>query len=180
VRAAASRWAAAPVVAAPPGGLGIATVPGRPGETCVLLIDAKHGADDPLLRRCTFGVVWGHSASASPDGQALALAVQPLPTWRELWVFRRVRGAWVADVLPAATGSPELGVIEFAGWVPGGRQLLAAREARIDGRCRRSFELLRIDTLAVEKRADRPDALVAFRRWQEPRWKQQTLALRSR
>lgn len=179
VRAAASRWAAAPAAAdARPGRLGITTVPGRPGETCVLLTDATHRADDSLLRRCSFGVVWADSASASPDGQALALAVQPLPTWRELWVFRRVRGAWVVDVLPPATGSPELGVIEFAGWVPGGTRLLAAREAKVDGRFRRSFELLRIDTLAVERRAERPDALSAFRRWQDPRWTQQTLALR--
>ena len=27
------------------------TVPGRPGETCVILVDAKN---TPLLRRCTY------------------------------------------------------------------------------------------------------------------------------
>lgn len=178
VRAAASRWAAEPAGGPGASKVSITTAAGRPGETCVLLVDAKHGADDPLLRRCSFGLVWTASASTSPGGQAIALAVQPLPTWRELWVFHKVRGAWTADVLPAAAGAPELGVVEFAGWVPGGTQFLAAREARVEGRLRRSFELVRIDTLTTDKRADTPDALAAFRRWQDPRWKQQTLALR--
>jgi hypothetical protein len=178
VRAAASRWAAEPAGTSGAAKVSIATAPGRAGETCVLLTDAKHGADDPLLRRCSFGLVWTASASTSPGGQAIALAVQPLPTWRELWVFHKVRGAWTADVLPAASGAPELGVVEFAGWVPGGTQLLVAREAKVDGRLRRSFEVLRIDTLAIDRRADSPQALSAFRRWQDPRWKQQTLALR--
>ena len=178
VRTAASRWAADAGTAPNAAKLGVLTTPGRPGETCVALVDAKHGAAEPLLRRCTWGIVWAGSASVSPAGNALALAVQPLPSWRELWVFRRAGTGWVVDVLPAATGTPELGVIEFAGWVPGGTHLLAARDAKIDGRFRRSFELVRIDTLVTEKRADRPESLAAFRRWQDPRWTQRTVALR--
>ena len=69
-------------------------------------------------------------------------------------------------------------MLEFAGWTPDGTRLLAAREARVDGRFRRSFEVLRVDTLAVVKRADSPAALSLFTRWQEqfPRPAAATLA----
>lgn len=179
VRVSASRWAAEPV--AVPGAitrLSIVTRPGQPGETCLFLVDAKHDADRPLLKRCTYGTVWNASASANANGNALAVAVQPLATWRELWVFHRVGNAWVLDALPAGTGEPELGVVEFAGWVPGGTRMLVAREVKAEGRFKRSYEVLRLDTLATEKRADTPDALNAFHRWQDPRWKQVTLSLR--
>lgn len=177
VRAAASRWAAVAAAKPDPAALlAITTSPGRPGETCVHLVDPKRAA--PLLSRCSFGLVWPESASVSPNGQALALAVQPLPGWRELWVFRRVRGTWSVDVLPASAGTPDVGVIEFAGWVPGGTHLLAVREAKVDGRMQRSFERVRLDTLAVDQRGSRPDALAAFNRWADPRWRAQTLALR--
>lgn len=179
VRTGASRWAGEPAAAAPRAPqLGIAISAGRAGETCIALIDAKHDAASPLLRRCTYGTVWTASASVNAAGTALAVAVQPLASWRELWVFRRVKGQWVADVLPAAIGDPQLGVIEFAGWVPGGTHLLAAREARVDGRFRRSFELIRLDSLVVEKRADHPASLSAFRRWQDPQWTRTTVSLR--
>lgn len=181
VRTGASRWAAELSGAAAPlprNKLAIVTSPGQAGETCIALVDAQHDSTRPLLKRCTYGTVWAQSASVSPAGHALAVAVQPLATWRELWVFHRVKGQWVVDALPPATGAPELGLIEFAGWVPGGRQLLAVREARIDGRFRRSFEVIRLDTLATDKRADRPEALSLFYRWQDPQWKRQTVSLR--
>jgi hypothetical protein len=181
VRTNASRWASesAPVSAGTrPAKLGIVTSAGQPGQTCIALVDATHDAAKPLLQRCTYGTVWAASASVNPAGNALALAVQPLATWRELWVFHRRGTAWGVDVLPPSAGDPELGVIEFAGWVPGGKQLLAAREARVDGRVKRSYEVIRIDTLATVKRADTPNALSAFARWQDPMWRQQTLSLR--
>lgn len=179
VRTGASRWAGEPAVAAPAASrLGVATSAGRAGETCIALIDAKHDASAPLLERCTYGTVWTASARVDAGGTALALAVQPLPGWRELWVFRRVKGQWTVDVLPPAVGDPRLGVVEFAGWVPGGTQMLVAREAQVDGRVRRSFELVRVDTLAVQKRADHPASLSAFRRWQDPQWRRTTVSLR--
>jgi hypothetical protein len=179
IRVNASRWAAQPLPAAgATRKLAIAALPGEPGQTCVALIDAKHDAIHPLMQRCTYGTVWPQSMSINAAGTALAVAVQPLPGWRELWVFHRGPQGWVADVVAPADGEPGLGVIEFAGWVPDGKHLLAAREARIEGRWERRFELLRLDTLSTEKQAERPEWLSAFYRWQDAAWKRETPMLR--
>lgn len=177
MRVGASRWAAeapAPTAAE----LSIVITPGQPGETCVRLVDAKRGVQAPLLERCTYAVVWVASARAAPRGNALALAVQPLDTWRELWVFHRTNAGWTLDMLPPATSEPGLGYLEFAGWVPDGSRMLAVREARVDGRFRRSFEVIRLDTQEVEEQGGSPRALSLFRRWQDPDWKRQTIAIR--
>lgn len=174
VRVGAVRWAAEPAVVSP-GKLSIATSAGAPGETCVTLQNSQAA---PLAKRCTYGLVWTASARSNASGNALALAVQPLATWRELWVFRQTAQGWVIDVMPPATSSPALGYLEFAGWVPGTNQLLVAREARMEGRFVHRFEVLRLDTLSADKQASSPDLLQAFSRWQDPAWKRGTVALR--
>lgn len=180
MRVSAVRWALVP--ASLPATQGnrpsIVTEPGAPGETCVLLVDAQKGAKNPLLRRCTYGVVWAASASVNREGTALALAVQPLEGWRELWVMRKTSEGWLVDVLPPAATAPETGVAEWAGWVPGGQQMLVAREARGQGRYRRSFEIVRLEGLATERVTGDVAALPLFQRWQDPAWKRQTLSLR--
>ncbi len=180
IRVGASRWAAAPPDLARPdtGRPGIALSPGLPGETCVHIVDRAHSAKNPLFTHCTYGVVWPASLSVSRDGKALALAVQPLDTWREMWIFRQGDKGWQLDAVPPSIGNPDLGYIEFAGWVPGNTQLLAARETVIAGRYRTSFELLNQNTLTVEKQADKVASLSLFYRWQDPQWKGGTVSLR--
>ena len=179
IRVGASRWAVEPVpTSAQVQKLSLITTPGQPGETCVNLVDAKHDQKNPLLKRCTYGVVWTASVRLNRDGSALALAVQPLDTWREMWVFRQGAESWSVDVLPPGLDSPNLGYVEFAGWVPGTTQMLAAREIKLGGRYKQSFELLNMSTLEVEKQADKPGNLTVFYRWQDPVWKGQTVSLR--
>lgn len=181
MRVSAVRWALVPAAQAN-AAIGarptLITEPGAPGETCVLLVDARNGANAPLLRRCTYGVVWTASASVNREGTAVALAVQPLEGWRELWVLRKTTGGWLADVLPPAATTPETGVAEWAGWVPGGQQMLVAREARGQGRYRKSFEIVRLEGLTTERVTGDVAALPLFQRWQDPAWKRQTLSLR--
>jgi len=180
IRANASRWAADSDGAPRLGGVGVrvATTPGEPGQTCVLLLDQKHDAGAPLARRCTYGIVWTASATRNREGNALAVAVQPMEAWRELWVFRKTRDGWSVDVLPPAATAPGIGCAEFAGWVPGGQQILVAREARGEGRYRRSFELVRLDGLVTERQSADPGLIGAFQRWQDPAWKRATVSVR--
>ena len=178
VRVGASRWALEPAGVPASGKLGVTVSAGQPGETCIHLVDAKHDAKNPLLTRCTYSVVWTASATVNRTGTALALAVQPLDQWREMWVFRQGEQGWSVDVLPPGTDQSGPGYVEFAGWVPGAPQMLAAREIKVEGRFRQSFEVLRLSTLEVEKRADKADSLSLFYRWQDPRWKGQTVSLR--
>lgn len=180
MRVNASRWAAIPVPATAPAGARPAVVmqPGQPGETCVLLVDAKHDAGNPLAKRCTYAVVWPQSASVNREGTAVALAVQPLEAWRELWLFRRQGKQWTIEALPPASLQPGTGYAEFAGWVPGGQQVLVAREARGEGRYRRSFEVVGLDSLATQRQSSEPSVLGPFQRWPDPAWKRMSVAVR--
>lgn len=182
IRVGASRWAAEaglpPATAKKPARVTVAVSPGQAGETCVHLVDAKHDVNNPLFTRCTYGIVWPASAATSPAGDSVALAVQPLDTWREMWVFKKGSDGWSVDIVPPALDNPNLGYVEFAGWVPGNTLMLAAREAKIDGRYKRSFETLKLSSLETDRSADLPGSLSAFYRWQDPRWKGGTVSLR--
>src|SRR5262249_30140427 len=175
LRAATVR-SAVEVGSARPARLALSTGTRPTGETCLGLVDAKAGAQS-LVERCTYGVVWPASVRVAPDGQALVVSVRPVATWRELWLFHRAQGGWAVDVVVPA-GDPGLGYVEWAGWTPDGRRMLLARETRVAGRSARSFELMSRETLAIERRAERPADLTPFHRWQSPDWKAQTLALR--
>jgi hypothetical protein len=160
------------------GKLVVRTSPGAPGETCVSLFDAKKQDGEPLIRRCTYGTVWSASVSGNRDGTALALAVQPMATWRELWVFRQSAEGWTASVLPPSVEGPGLGYIESAGWDPTSKRLLVCREAWVNDHLLRRFELVRLDTLVTVHQASTPEYLTGFLRWQDPVWRSNTVALR--
>jgi hypothetical protein len=177
VRVGASRLAAQ-TGAARSGRLVLHSAPGNAGETCVSLFDAKKQDADPLLRRCTYGTVWPVSASSNADGTALTLAVQPLATWRELWVFRQTPSGWTVSVLTPSSDAPGLGYIESAGWEPSSKRMLIVRESRLNNNLHRRFELMRVDTLSTVKQASAPELLSSFRQWQDPVWCSNTVALR--
>lgn len=186
IRVGASRWAAMPAPTATPDLTRrptLITQTGEPGETCLLLVDAQHDARRPLLRRCTWGVVWLNSATVDPGASTFTVAVQPLATWRELWVLRKDKAlGWVLDVLPPAPGNPmgaDSGYVEYAGFAPGAEpKLLLAREARTDGRWSRRFEVAKLPTLTTEKFASTPQILAAFQRFQDASWKRGTVSVR--
>jgi hypothetical protein len=88
--------------------------------------------------------------------------VQPLESWRELWVFHERAGSWTVDVLSPGLDNPEEGYVDFAGYAPGVRRLLIAREVKDRGRFRRSFQELRVDDLALVRQASSPELLRDF------------------
>lgn len=182
IRVGASRWANQPQTLAKPveGRPGIQVAAGeKPGQTCVKATSANGGKNTTESSAyCTYGHVWTASLSISPDGKLMTLAVQPLDTWRELWVFRQEQDGWQLEIVPPSIDNPELGYLEFAGWVPGNKQMLVAREIVVNGQSKTSFELWNRDTLAVERHADKPGNLSAFYRWQDPTWKSGTVAVR--
>jgi antitoxin (DNA-binding transcriptional repressor) of toxin-antitoxin stability system len=191
VRVGAVRW----LTEAPEGGaraLRVEVAAGRPGERCVRVVRtfaaSRSGAVSaalpaPLAERCTFGVVFASSVRVAVAGNAVAIAVAPVASWTELWLFRSggSGGAtdWRIDVLPPALGQPgdDIGYVELAGFSPDGLRVLVAREFRIAGKCGRRFELLAADT-TVTAWAATPTRLRAFERWASVTWRRTTLALR--
>jgi hypothetical protein len=167
---AASRWAALPAVAPGRDAPKLALEAGEPGETCIAV------ATSP--RQCTHGQVWTASFRVAPGNRAAVLAVEPLPGWLELWMFRRgADGGWMVDVLAPSTESVELGYVELAGWSPDGSRAVIVREARTAGVVHRTWQTLRTDTLAVDKQTSTLAAL-SVRSWLAPEWRGRTLALR--
>ena len=176
VRVGAIRWAA--ITPAPQmGPLTLSATAGDLGQTCIALEDARRPRNTSLVRRCTYGIVWMASAHAIPQGPAFVLAVQPLESWRELWVFHQSAGTWVIDVHSPGTDDPDEGYVEFAGLTPRTRRLLIAREVKDHGRFQRRFEGLRLDDLALVQQASAPELLPDFGRWQDVAWRRDTLAL---
>ena len=117
------------------------------------------------------------SSQSIGEAQALVVAVQPLESWRELWVFHPSAGRWTVDVLSPGLDDPEEGYVEFAGFAPRARRLLIVREVKSRGRFRRRFEELRLDDLALVRQASNPELLADFSRWQGLSWRRDTLAL---
>jgi hypothetical protein len=178
IRVGAVHWASVNPVATP-GRLQVELQPNEPGQTCVRLIDRWTKTPTLLAQRCTFGTVWTASIKPMPEGQALALTVQPLDGWSELWVWHQEADGWKVDVVPPDANGPGLGYVEWAGWSPAKRRkLLVVREARIDGRVTRRFEVLRTDTLIAEKSASEPGLLPAFGLWADVGWRRETISLR--
>ena len=175
LRVGAIRWAAVPP-APQSGPLILTSGPGEPGQTCVSLSAAQQPAA-AILRRCTYGIVWMSSAQTIAHGQALVLAVQPLESWRELWIFHDGTMGWTVDVIPPGANDPDEGYLEFAGFAPRTRRLLIAREVREHGRFRRRFEELRLEDLLPVKQASNPELLADFGRWQDAAWRRDTLTL---
>jgi hypothetical protein len=176
LRVGAMRWAMASATPLT-GALLLRTSPGEPGQTCVELVKVRQERETSLVRRCTYGIVWLGSARAIAQAPALALAVQPLESWRELWLFHESAGSWTIDVVSPGLEEPLAGYAEFAGYVPATRRVLIVREVQERGSIRRHFEELRLDDLALMQQATIPDALPDFGRWQDPDWRRDTLAL---
>jgi hypothetical protein len=178
LRVGAVRWAAAGAVTVP-GRLQVQLQPNESGQTCVRLTDSWVKNPPPLAQHCTYGTVWAASAKSMPDGRALALTVQPLDGWSELWVWHQESDGWKLDVLAPETNGPGLGYVEWAGWSPASRgKVLVVREAKTNGRVTRRFEVRRTDTLIAEKAASEPQQLAAFGLWADASWRQETLSLR--
>ena len=181
MRGNAARWLAMPSGPSEQtlGGFKLTIASGQPGETCVTL--ALNGAREgsaAQLRHCAWGLVMPASARINREGNAITIASVPADGWRELWVLRRTAQGWRVAVLPPVAAQPGLGYAEFAGWVPGGKELLVARESRAEGRYKRSYELVDLDTLETKRQAGDVTMLGAFQRWQAADWKGMSLSLR--
>lgn len=180
LRVAAVRWARSRPRRPASSGHGIRLAPGRAGETCVHLEPNRKDKKKakPVLARCTYGLVWLSSVRRSPQRDQVAVAVQHLPGWMEVWVFHKTGTGWAVDVLVPAAAEPTLGYVEVAGWTPNGKRLLVVREAEVEGSIRRRFQALRASTLAVVAESRSWRRVRAFRRWHTAEWKRGTLALR--
>ncbi|MDB4959375.1 MAG: hypothetical protein JWO36_6944 [Myxococcales bacterium] len=171
---AASQWATGAV--APASKVTLATTSGENGEgrgeTCI-------GIGKTSSLRCTHGQIWNASFRVAPNATSAAVAVQPMPGWLELWVFRKGNdGGWMVDVLTPTTEGVDLGYVELAGWSPDSKSLLVVREAREAGVVHRAFQIVNLGTLAIEAQTQRFAGSGKFKQWASSDWRGRTLALR--
>lgn len=146
-----------------------------PGEQCLQL--RQQG--QVVLSKCSVARLPLASATLSREGRAIAMAAQPLDGWRELWLLRAGPQGWTLDVLPPSLAAPGLGYVEFAGWVPGGREILLASESRAEGRYSpRRFIQMDLTTMSPLRQSPDVTALGAFQRWADPAWRGASVALR--
>jgi hypothetical protein len=176
VRVGTIRWAAS--APAPQNGrLVLSAASGAPGQTCLVLRQTQGPQAGTRAQRCTYGLVWMGSVQSIAEDRMLVVAVQPLESWRELWVFRQREDGWGVDVLSPGVDEPEEGYVEFAGYAPRTHRLLIAREVKTPAGFRRRFEELRSTDLALVKGASSPDLLTDFGHWQDVAWRRDTLSL---
>jgi len=157
------------------GAFALTATPAAPGQTCVALEDSRRKTT--LARRCTYGIVWPASAQLIQQAPAVVLSVQPLESWRELWVFHQIGGKWLIDVLSPGLDEPDAGYVDFAGFAPATSRILLVREVKERNRFRRWFEEVRLDDLVLVRQASAPELLRDFGRWQDVKWRRETLAL---
>lgn len=163
IRVAPMRWLVQEAGSLKRGKLELRRVAGSsPGQSCLQIAEQTH---------CSHGLLLWNSLRATPDGQALLLAVQPLDGWTELW---RLGADGSLQVLPPAAATPGVSAIGIAEWAGSDRgQLLVAREAWVDGKALRRFEILPDGSLHAQplRWAGEAMLLAAFQRGAAAEWK---------
>jgi hypothetical protein len=150
-----------------PGALPLGINPGRPGETCLHAFGVE---------RCTYAQVW--AASARGARGMIVVAVQPLPSWTELWVFTGHGGKGRVAILPPAAADPDIGYVETAGISGDGTRMAVVREALIGGRLLRRFQVVRTRDLKVLSSGREPSLARGFSSLASAWWTANALALR--
>jgi hypothetical protein len=187
LRAAAVRWAVEPAAPVASSAIEVETAAGAPGQTCVR-VKTRATPQAAPFEHCTYGVVWPASVRVAPHDAAVTVVVEPLEGWSELHVLHQGAAGWVADTVTPATINPELGYAEVAGFSPDGGHLLVVRESRASGPLgaphtlapwmQRTFQVLSMADLRVEREARNLASLPASTRWETADWRRGTLALR--
>ena len=62
--------------------------------------------------------------------------------------------------------------------MPGGKQVLVAREVRGDGKYKKSFEVMKLASMTMKRQVGEAAMLVAFQRWQDAEWKGGSVSVR--
>jgi hypothetical protein len=108
----------------------------------------------------------------------VVVAVQPLASWTELWVFSARGGKGRVAILPPAAADPEVGYVETAGISADGTRMAVVREAMVAGRLLRRFQVVRTRDLKVLSSGREPSLARGFSRLASASWTASALALR--